>query len=106
MNINTILRIISYILVLCALHRGIGKFEYLKKKARYTPSSDYEQPVYIKNTVYEGHLVGFAKVRYERTNWQLGYVPKSKVQNLGHKTNLSLRVKTAKLYKKTYYHSF
>ena len=72
----------------------------------YTSGSVYERPVYIIKSVYEGHLAGFAKVRYEKEKWQLGYVPKSEVQNLGHETNLSLRVKTAKLYKKTYYHSF
>ena len=32
----------------------------------YTAGSVYERPVYVKISVYEGHLAGFMKVPYEK----------------------------------------
>ena len=72
----------------------------------YTADSANERPVCEINTVYEGLLAGFTSVPHEKVNWELGYEPMSAEQFLEYETNLSLWVKTARLYKKSYYYSF
>ena len=59
-----------------------------------------ERPVSVKNLVYEGHPVRFAKDLNEIDYHVPGYEPNTKFQNLRYETIISLRLKSAKLKKK------
>ena len=65
-----------------------------------------ERPVSVKNSVSEGHFIRFSKDLSEMECRLLGYEPTTKFQNLRCETIISLRLKSAKLKKKTYYHAF
>ena len=54
----------------------------------------------------EGHFIRFTKDLSETENHVLGYEPNTKFQNLRYETIISIRLKSAKLKKKTYYHAF
>ena len=56
--------------------------------------------------VSEGHFIRFTKDLSETENHVLGYEPNTKFQNLRYEVIISIRLKSAKLKKKTYYHAF
>ena len=56
--------------------------------------------------VSEGHFIRFTKDLSETEYHLLGYEPNTKFQNLRYETIISIRQKSAKLKKKTYYHAF
>ena len=72
----------------------------------YTVGPVCERPVCVKNPVSEGHFIRFTKDLSETEYHLLGYEPNTKFQNLRYETIISIRLKSAKLKKKTYYHAF
>ena len=65
-----------------------------------------ERPVSVQNSVTEGHFIRFSKGLSEMGSRLVGYEPSTKFQNLRCEKISSLRLKSAKLKKKTYYHAF
>ena len=56
--------------------------------------------------VSEGHFIRFRKDLSETGNHVLGYERNTKFQSLRYESITSIRLKSAKLKKKTYYHAF
>ena len=94
---------------LCNFGAKLSKFGgkmYLKVISIYTAIPVCERPVSVKNSVSEGHFIRFSKCLIEMWCRLLGYEPTTKFQNLRCEKIISLRLKSAKLKKKTYYHAF
>ena len=72
----------------------------------YTAAPVYESFADQSWLVSEGHFTRFTKHLNETANHVLGYERNTKFQNLGYVRITSIRLKSAKLKKKTYYHAF
>ena len=72
----------------------------------YTAGPDYEMFSNQNCLVYEGHFIRFTKHLSETANHVLAYECNTKFPNLRYEIITSIRLKSAKLTKKTFYHAF
>ena len=91
-----------------AQNQNLGSFGLLETPRIYiyTAGPVYESFADQSWLVSEGHFIRFTKHLSETANHVLAYERNTKFQNLRYERITSIRLKSAKLKKKTYYHAF